>query len=73
MAVGGCDEWYKPTSAIHKYNPTTSSWNLISNMPTARFGCLVTVLPTNEMMVVDGNIAAGCAIDSVEIATIFLS
>ena len=26
LAVGGCDEDFKATAAIHKYNPTTNSW-----------------------------------------------
>ena len=56
LAVGGRDEDDKPSSAIHKYNPTTNSWDLISNMPTARFLSLVAVIPTNEMMVVGGSI-----------------
>ena len=55
LAVGGCDKGMSPSSAIHKYNPTTNSWDLISNMPTARNRSLVAVLPTNEMMVVGGN------------------
>ena len=50
LAVGGCDEDWKPSSAIHKYNPTTNSWDLISNMPTARWCSLVAVLQTNEMV-----------------------
>ena len=54
LAVGGCDKDYKPSSAIHKYNPTTNSWDLISNMPTARWISLVVVLQNNEMMVVGG-------------------
>ena len=54
LAVGGRDKDCKPTANIHKYNPTTNSWDLISNMPTARFCSLVAVLPTNEMMVVGG-------------------
>ena len=53
LAVGGCDKDDKPTAAIHKYSPTTNSWDLISNMLTARYHCLVAVLPTNEMMVVN--------------------
>ena len=56
LAVGGCDKDVKPSSAIHKYNPSTNSWDLISNMPTARWYSLVAVLPTNEMMVVGGDI-----------------
>ena len=54
LAVGGCDEDKKPTTAIHKYNPTTNSWDLISNMLIARYECLVAVLPNNELMVVGG-------------------
>ena len=68
LAVGGRDIDDKPTVAIHKYNPTTNSWDLISNMPTARYDCLAAVLPTNEMMVVGGRDQ-----DIVEIATIIIS
>ena len=65
LAVGGCDKDYKPTAAIHKYNPTTNSWDLISNMPTARYRSLVAVLPTNEIKVIGGRDQ-----DTVEIASI---
>ena len=54
LAVGGCDKHLDLIAAIHKYNPTINSWDLISNMPTARYWSLVAVLPTNEMMVVGG-------------------
>ena len=54
LVVGGCDKDRKPSSAIHKYSPTTNSWGLISNMPTAGYLSIVAVLPTNEMMVVGG-------------------
>ena len=59
LAVGGCHKDDKPSSVIHKYNPTTNSWDLISNMPNARYECLVAVLPTNEMIVVGGSIGPG--------------
>jgi N-acetylneuraminic acid mutarotase len=69
LAVGGCDEDKNASSAIHTYNPTTNSWDLISNMPTARIGNIVAVLSTNEMMVVGGHITAfGDDIDIIEIA-----
>ena len=74
LAVGGCDEDWKPSSAIHKYNPTTNSWDLISNMPTARWISLVAVLPTNEMMVVGGSIQNYIdGNDKIEIANFNLS
>ena len=61
LAVGGCDEDGRPSSAIHKYNPTVNSWDLIGNMPTARWDSLVAVLPNNEMMVVGGQVGYGSA------------
>ena len=69
LAVGGCDEDRKATAAIHKYNQTTNTWDHISDMPTARYLCLVAVLPTNEMMVVGGVVSLGSNTDKVEIAT----
>ena len=74
LAVGGLDGQHKSTSAVYKYNPTTDSWDLISNMPTARYHCLVAVLPTKEVVVVGGN-TGGMLIaptDTVEIVHISL-
>ena len=71
MAVGGDDAEYKVTSSVHKYNPTTDSWDIISNMTTARCWCLVAVLPTNAVMVTGGAIGTGrtkVVTDKVEIA-----
>ena len=70
LAVGGSDEDNEATNAIHKYNPTTNSWDQISYMPTARYGCLVAVLPTNEMMAVGGGISLGTTTAIVEVANI---
>ena len=55
VAVGGEDTAVsKNTSAVYKYNMISKSWDVITNMPTARYFCLVAVLPTNEMIVVGG-------------------
>ena len=71
LVVGGRDKDGKSSSAIHKYNPTTNSWDLISNMPTARWRSFVAVLPTNEMMVVGGYINHyDVDNDKIEIATL---
>ena len=73
LAVGGCDKGVKPTSAIHQYKPTTNSWDLISNMPTARYRSLVAVLPTSEMFVVGGMIDRHHHdIDKAEVANVYL-
>lgn len=71
LAVGGCNENYKETAAIHKYNQRTNTWEHISDMPTARYFCLVAVLPTNEMMAVGGHFG-GWNTDKVEIASIYV-
>ena len=71
VAVGG--ENTETTSAIYKYAPTTNSWDVISDIPTARYRCLVAVLPTNEMMAIGGypdtGFLTGCT-DETDIADI---
>ena len=62
--MGGEGSDGKQTTAIHMYNTTTNSWEVISHMITPRRLCLVAVLPHNELMVVGGDT------DSVEIASI---
>ena len=69
LAVGGYDSDGKQTTAIHMYNTTTNSWEVISHMATPRRQCLVAVLPHNELMVVGGVTPDGQT-DSVEIASI---
>ena len=68
LAVGGRDKSRKPTSTIHRYNPITNSWELISNMLTARFCSLVAVFPTNEMIIVGGNTKSFESLNKVEYA-----
>ena len=69
LAVGGKDSDDKQTTAIHMYNTTTNSWEVISHMTTPRQECLVAVLPHNELMIVGGWTPDG-ETDTVEIATI---
>ena len=70
VAVGGWDTAEdKNTSAVYKYNMISKSWDVITNMPTARYFCLVAVLPTNEMIVVGGVIGYNSS-NIVEIAKI---
>ena len=57
LAIGG-DESDNPvckwTTAIHMYQPTTNSWEVISHMTIPRERCLAAVLPDNQVMVVGG-------------------
>ena len=55
LAVGGRDDdSEKPTTAVHMYNSTTNSWEIISHMTTGRYDCFTAVLPNNQLMVVGG-------------------
>ena len=69
LAVGGCNSYRKTTTAIHTYNASTNSWEVISYMAFPQCQCLVAVLPHNELMVVGGRTPGGVT-DTVEIATI---
>ena len=69
LAFGGCDENSKAVSAVHKYNPTTNSWDHINNMIIAKYDCLVAVLLTNEVMTVGGLSRSAGHLCNIEIAT----
>ena len=68
VAVGGYNRQGTKVRDVYRYDPMTNSWNTVSNMPTPRYDCLVTVLPTNEVMVVGGRESFGAG-NKVEIAT----
>jgi N-acetylneuraminic acid mutarotase len=66
LVIGGYDSDYKPTTAVHIYEPTTDSWKVISHMTIPRNQCLSAVLPDNQLMVVGGSTTGGADCDSVE-------
>ena len=71
LAVGGNTDSEKYTTAVHMYNSTTNSWEIISHMTTGRFECFTAVLPDNQLMVM-GGITAGEVTDSVELANVLI-
>jgi len=81
LAVGGEDSDRNESTAIHMYNTTTKSWEIISHMATPRSQCLVAVLPHNQQIMVVGGYTPGAVTpdgytpgsvtDSIETATIF--
>jgi hypothetical protein len=54
LAVGGHE-----SSAIHHYQPSTMSWIKVGNLPTERWMCACTVLPSGEIFVVGGTTRIG--------------
>ena len=59
LAIGGQDDDWNPTGAIHCYDVATNSWSIISEMPTPKYLVLTAVLPSNELVVVGGYDASG--------------
>ena len=71
LAVGGSVSVYSDyTDAVYRYDPTSNSWEVISYMTTARYQCLVAVLPSSELMVVGGRTGIVGSTDAVEIASV---
>ena len=71
LTIGGRGSDEKITTAIHKYNPTTDSWEVISHMGIPRHYCIAAVLPNNQLMVVGGRTGPGIGgTDSVKFTTI---
>ena len=66
LAIGGRGSDNKPTVAVHVYQPTDNSWEVISHMTTPRLRCLAAVLPDNQLMVVGGRTTDNLTCDSVE-------
>ena len=58
LAIGGIDGG-NATGAIHCYDVATNSWSVIGEMPTPRYLVLTAVLPSNELVVVGGQMTVG--------------
>ena len=72
LTIGGRDSDEEPTSAVHIYNPTTDSWEIISHMGTPRRDCIAAVLPNSQLMVMGGFTTASGFLEtySVEFASV---
>ena len=69
LAIGGKMGSGKHTTAVHMYNSTTNSWEVISHMTTGRRDCFTAVLPDNQLMVMGGWTDGGVT-DVVELASV---
>ena len=71
LAIGGLDSQEKTSNAIHAYNPSNKSWDIVSHMSTPRQNCYVALLPDNRLIVVGGKTQVfGHETDKVEIASL---
>ena len=55
------------TKEIYEYNPSTDSWQVISQMNVARSDCAAALLPNSKLMVV-----GGASLNPIELATVLL-
>ena len=54
LAVGGVDDRGNPSSSIHLYQPDTRRWVKVGDLPTTRYNCTCSVLPSGEVIVAGG-------------------
>ena len=67
LAVGGRDAALRSTTGIYKYNEIKKSWEIISNMITARHLCFAAAVSNNRLVVVGGETFT-CQNDYAELA-----
>ena len=71
LAVGGYDDQYKPSSSIHLYQPDTRRWVKVGDLPTARYNCTCSVLPSGDVIVAGGQLEPQeyiCTVDFLSIS-----
>ncbi len=55
LSVGGIDNKRNLSSAIHLYQHDTRRWVKVGFLPTARYSCTCSVLPSGEVIVAGGH------------------
>ena len=73
LAIGGYGydlATWKHSTAVHMYNSTTNSWEIISHMTTGRCDCSAAVLPDNQLVIMGGLTDGGKLTDTVELASV---
>ena len=70
LAVGGRDDRVNPGSSIHLYQPDTRRWVKVGDLPTARYSCTCSVLPSGEIIVAGGKTKSLTFIQTVDFFSI---
>ncbi|XP_064407331.1 serine/threonine-protein kinase pakG-like isoform X1 [Halichondria panicea] len=70
LAVGGWDDRANPSSSIHLYQPDTRRWVKVGDLPTARYRCTCSVLPSGEVIVAGGQTNTYTIIQTVDFFSI---
>ncbi len=70
LAVGGEVDRFHPSSSIHFYQPDTRRWVKVGDLPTARYRCTCSVLPSGEVIVAGGQTSVFTYIQTVDFFSI---
>ncbi|XP_064389639.1 uncharacterized protein LOC135337607 [Halichondria panicea] len=70
LAVGGANDRVNPSSSIHLYQPDTRRWLKVGDLPTVRYCCTCSVLPSGEVIVAGGQILNKIKIQTVDFFSI---
>ncbi len=66
LAVGGWDDKHNSSSSIHLYQPDTRRWVKVGDLPTPRYCCTCSVLPSGEIIVAGGQINSYTNIQTID-------
>jgi len=71
LAIGGKDDSNDPSKAVHKYLPSTDSWETITNgtLPKTSFHAAAVSLEGGDIIIVGGRDKPGSMITTVYIAS----
>ena len=69
LAIGGRDKQNKWTTSIYELNTDNNEWSHKGHMKIAKWHCLATALPDNNILVVGGSTDGFITTDETEIAT----
>ena len=69
LAIGGMDKQNRWTTSIYELNTDNNEWSHKSDMKIAKWHCLATALPDNNILVVGGVTDGFIITDETEIAT----
>ncbi len=70
LAVGGRDDGDNRSSPIHLYQPDIRRWVKVGDLPTVRYSCTCSVLPSGEVIVAGGRTTSHVNIQTVDFFSI---
>ncbi|XP_064393145.1 uncharacterized protein LOC135340726 [Halichondria panicea] len=72
VAIGGCNANYKPTSAVHTYDPAANVWKIVSHLGVPRERSFVLTLSEDKLLVAGGYMSKSAEgyTDRIEVGTV---